>query len=63
MEVIVKPLRLLEENTGVRVFGRSTYSIDNPEPHGYEFFLTFKLDIKPKEEIDIKELPVDYMLY
>ena len=57
MEAWAKHLRLLEESNGTRVFGRNTYPTDNPEPHGYEFFLTFKPNIKPEGEIDIKEIP------
>ncbi len=42
---------------GVRLFGRNTYPTDNPEPHGYEFFLTIGPDVKPEGEIDIQEIP------
>ena len=38
MESWAKPKGLFEK--GARVFGRNTYPTDNPEPHGYEFFLT-----------------------
>ncbi len=41
---------------GTRLFGRNTYPTDNPEPHGYEFFLTVSKDIKPEGDIDLKEI-------
>ena len=40
-----------------RLFGRNTWPTDNPEPHGYEFFLTITQDIKPEGEIDLKIIP------
>ena len=40
-----------------RLFGRNTYPTSNPEPHGYEFFLTVGLDKHPEGDIDIKEIP------
>jgi DNA gyrase inhibitor GyrI len=42
---------------GVRLFGRNTYPTDNPEPHGYEFFLTISPDVRPEGDIDVKEVP------
>jgi DNA gyrase inhibitor GyrI len=39
-----------------RLFGRNTYPTDNPEPHGYELFLTVGPEIQPDESIDIVEL-------
>ena len=40
-----------------RLFGRNTWPTDNPEPHGYEFFLTIKKEIKPEKGIDQKTIP------
>ncbi len=42
---------------GARLFGRNTYPTDNPEPHGYELFLTGISDLRPEGEIDIKDIP------
>ena len=39
------------------LFGRNTYPTDHPEPHGYEYYLTFNGDFKPEGEIEIKTLP------
>ena len=50
-----KPKGLLEK--GARVFGRNTYPTDNPEPHGYEFFLTVGPNIEPDGDIDIRQIP------
>lgn len=52
-----KPKGLFEEGAGTRVFGRNTYPTDNPEPHGYELYLTIGPDIKPKGGIKIREIP------
>jgi DNA gyrase inhibitor GyrI len=52
-----KPRGLLEEGVGTRAFGRNTYPTDNPEPHGYEFFLTVGPDVRPKGDIDMREIP------
>ncbi len=39
-----------------RLFGRNTYPTDNPEPHGYEFYLTVSPDIEPEEDIEIAKI-------
>lgn len=57
MEAWAKPKGLLEEGAGTRVFGRNTYPTDNPEPHGYEFFLTVGPDIEPEGDIEIRKIP------
>lgn len=49
-----KPKGLLEKGSVARLFGRNTYPTDNPEPHGYEFFLTVGPDIEPEGEIEIR---------
>ncbi|MCX9088573.1 MAG: GyrI-like domain-containing protein [Candidatus Methanoperedens sp.] len=51
-----KPKGLLLEK-GARVFGRNTYPTDNPEPHGYEFFLTVGRDIESDGDIDMRQIP------
>ncbi len=56
MEAWAKPRGLLEKDIGTRVFGRNTYPTDNPEPHGYEFFLTVGGDIEPEGDIDISQI-------
>lgn len=57
MEAWAKPIGLLEKDIGTRVFGRNTYPNDNPEPHGYEFFLTVGRDIETEGDIDISQIP------
>ena len=57
IEAWAKPKGLLEKGVGTRVFGRNTYPTDNPEPHGYEFFVTVGLDIEPEGDVVIKEIP------
>jgi DNA gyrase inhibitor GyrI len=39
------------------LFGRNTFPTDNPEPHGYEFFLTVGPDIEPERDTEIREIP------
>ena len=48
---------LLAKGSGSRLFGRNTYPTDNPEPHGYEFFLAVGPDIEPEGDIDVREMP------
>jgi len=57
MTTWAKPKGLLKEGLGTRVFGRNTYPTDNPEPHGYEFFLTVGDEVEAEGEIDIREIP------
>ena len=57
IEAWAKPKGLLEKGVGTRVFGRNTYPTDNPEPHGYEFFVTVGQDIEPGGDVVIKEIP------
>lgn len=57
MEAWAGPKELLEKSVGTRVFGRNTYPTNDPEPHGYEFLLTVKPDIKPEGGIKIKKIP------
>ena len=57
IEAWAKPRGLLEKNAATRVFGRNTYPTNNPEPHGYEFFLTVSPDIKPEGDIKMGEIP------
>ncbi len=57
MEAWAKPNGLLEEGVGARFFGRNTFPTDNPEPHGYELFLTVGPDIESEGDIEIRKIP------
>jgi len=57
MEAWAGPNGLLEEGSGARVFGRNTYPTDNPEPHGYELFLTIGAEVEPAGAVEIGEIP------
>jgi len=57
MEAWAGPNGLLEEGSGTRVFGRNTYPTDNPEPHGYELFLTIGAEVEPAGAVEIGEIP------
>ncbi len=46
----------LTEQTS-RLFGRNIYPTDQPEPHGYEYFLTSDSTIKEKGEVTAEEVP------
>jgi len=57
MTTWAKPRGLDSKGSGTRVFGRNTYPTDNPEPHGYQLFLTVDQTIKAEDEIKIDEIP------
>lgn len=48
--------RLHERRLKPRLFGRNIYPTDNPEPHGYEFFLTVTPDIEPEGGVETSEI-------
>jgi DNA gyrase inhibitor GyrI len=52
-----EPKGLLTREKGTRVFGRNTYPTDNPEPHGYELYITVNEQPKPETEIMVGEIP------
>ena len=43
--------------SGNRLFGRNTYPTDNPEPHGYEIYLTINQEPERRGNISIGEIP------
>ncbi len=47
----------LTDKSGVRLFGRNFYPTDQPEPHGYEYYLTIKEDVKSSSEVVIRNIP------
>jgi len=50
--------RNLTANDGLRLFGRNTYPTENPEPHGYEYYLTLNSKVEAETEgIETKEVP------
>ena len=48
---------LLSKENGGRIFGRNTYPTDNPEPQGYQLFLTIEHPINIKGDIRTGEIP------
>jgi len=48
MESWAKPKGLLKREPRISA---DTYPTDNPEPHGYEFFLTVGRNIEPDADI------------
>ncbi len=52
-----QPKGLLKKEIGTRIFGRNTYPTDNPEPHGYELYITVNKQQKTDENIMIGEIP------
>ena len=38
-------------------WSRNTYPTNDPEPHGYEYFLTVGLDVVVEGDVDVKEIP------
>lgn len=57
MEAWARPKGLLEEGSGTRIFGRNTYPTDNPDPYGYELFLTIGKDVEPAGDAEIRVIP------
>ncbi|XHH10439.1 MAG: GyrI-like domain-containing protein [Candidatus Bathyarchaeia archaeon] len=47
----------LTTKTNARLFGRNFYPTRQPEPHGYEYYLTIEEDVKPSREIVIRNIP------
>jgi len=47
---------VLERREKPRLFGRNTYPTDNPELHGYEFYLTVSSAIVPNGDIEIAKI-------
>jgi DNA gyrase inhibitor GyrI len=39
-----------------RLFGRNSYPTDNPEPHGYECFLTVSSEYRPQGDFRVVEI-------
>ncbi|MFX1452646.1 MAG: effector binding domain-containing protein [Promethearchaeota archaeon] len=48
---------LLEKNANTRIFGRNIYPTENPEPHGYGFYITITPDTKIESDILVRLLP------
>ena len=40
-----------------RLFGRNIYPTNQPEPHGYEYYLTVEDNIEPSGEVTAGEVP------
>jgi DNA gyrase inhibitor GyrI len=57
IQIWAGPKGLLTREKGTRVFGRNTYPTDNPEPHGYELFITVDELIKVDGDIRLGEIP------
>ena len=57
IEAWARPRELLTPDKSTRIFGRNTYPTNNPEPHGYELFLTVDPSIDAEGGIKIKEIP------
>ena len=47
---------LLKEGSGSRLFGRNTFPTSEPEPHGYELYLTIGEDVDAGG-IDVGQIP------
>jgi DNA gyrase inhibitor GyrI len=56
MEAWAEPRGLLDEGVGTRIFGRNIYPTDEPEPYGYEFFLTIGPNVETGSEIEVVEV-------
>ncbi|MFX1274767.1 MAG: GyrI-like domain-containing protein [Promethearchaeota archaeon] len=48
---------LLKKKSNIRVFGRNIYPTENPEPHGYGYYITVTPDIEIEKDINITIIP------
>lgn len=48
---------LTEKTNLSRLFGRNTYPTKNPEPHGYEFYLTHEKALEPEGDLEASQIP------
>jgi|GEM_PF-1030436 len=47
---------VLTDKSGVRLFGRNFYPFEQPEPHGYEFYLTLDENVNPSQEFIVQNM-------
>lgn len=57
MEIWAKEKGLLKNQSKVRIFGRNIYPTENPEPHGYNYYITISPDIKVDKEVFVSIIP------
>jgi len=48
---------LFKKSSKSRIFGRNVYPTENPEPHGYGYFLTITPETKIEKDISIHIIP------
>ncbi len=48
---------LLKKYKETRIFGKNIYPTENPEPHGYGFYVTITPDIKFESNIIVRLIP------
>ena len=48
---------LMEKTSISRLFGRNTYPTKNPEPHGYEFYLTHEKTLELEGDLKAIQIP------
>ncbi|MFX0056809.1 MAG: effector binding domain-containing protein [Candidatus Hodarchaeota archaeon] len=48
---------LFKKSSKSRIFGRNIYPTENPEPHGYSYYITITPEIKVDKEIFIRIIP------
>ena len=47
----------LIDKSGVRLFGRKFYSLDQPKPYGYEFYLTLDESVNLSKDVVVQNIP------
>jgi DNA gyrase inhibitor GyrI len=47
---------LIGKTSVSRLFGRNTYPTQNPEPHGYEIYLTTQKALEPEGDLEASEI-------
>lgn len=57
MEIWAKEKGLFKKPSNIRIFGRNVYPTENPEPHGYNYYITISPDIKMDKEVSVSIIP------
>ncbi len=56
-EFWAKKKGLIDKGSKIRIFGRNTYPTENPEPHGYGYFVTVPPNFRVEKEISVRIIP------
>jgi len=49
--------KFLNDYSKVQIFGRNIYPTENPEPHGYAYYITITPDVKIEKDMNVTIIP------